>query len=365
MTEPVSNEGAPKGDGETGPAKQRRSPALLIGGVIAAVAAAGGFYYWLTTRNVESTDDAYTDGRSISIAPQIAGLVAALDVSDNEFVKKGQPLIHIFPRAFINDRDQAEGALATAKAELQSRKLLAEIAHKNFPALLAQAQARLASAQAAEIKAKADYERQRSLPRQATTQQEVDAALAALKEAQAQVKLSEAQVMEAEPVPQRIGDAEAQIGQLTGQVESAQSRLDQANLNLFWTVVTAPQDGWVTKRNVEQGNYVVAGQQIMWLVAPEVWVTANFKENQLDRMRPGQPADIAVDAYPHLKLKGHVDSIQHGTGSKFSAFPPENATGNFVKIVQRVPVKIVIDSGLDPATPLPLGLSVVPRVTLK
>ncbi len=362
MTETPPNQDPPQGDSG---AAAGRSQATLIGGAVGAVAVVAGLYFWLSTRNTESTDDAFTDGRAVSIAPQISGLVASLDVTDNQFVKKGQPLIHIFPRQYVNDRDQAQGALDTAKAQLAARKLLAEIARKNFPAQLAQAQAQLAAAQAAEIRARSDYERQRSLPKMATTQQEVDAATAAYKQAQAQVKLAEAQVTQAEPVPQRIGEAEAQVGEQSGQVESAQARLDQANLNLFWTVVTAPQDGWVTKRNVEMGNNVVAGQQILSLVAPEVWVTANFKENQLDRMRPGQPADIEVDAYPHLKLKGHVDSIQFGAGSKFTAFPPENATGNFVKIVQRVPVKIVIDSGLDPATPLPLGISVVPRVTLK
>jgi len=118
----------------------------------------------------------------------------------------------------------------------------------------------------------------------------------------------------------------------------------------------------VTRRNVEMGNYLQSGTQIMALVTPEVWVTANFKESQLDRIRPGQRVEFEVDAYPSLKLRGHVDSIQLGSGSRFSAFPAENATGNFVKIVQRVPVKVVIDSGLDPNLPLPLGLSVVPTV---
>ena len=166
-------------------------------------------------------------------------------------------------------------------------------------------------------------------------------------------------------MPQRIGETEAQVGQSKGQIEQAQARLDQADLNLSWTVVEAPQDGWITKRNVEMGNYVAPGQQIFTIVSPEVWVTANFKENQLALMRPGQPARIQVDAYPSLNLRGHVDSIQLGSGSKFSAFPVENATGNFVKVVQRVPVKIVIDSGLDPNLPLPLGISVEPEVTVK
>jgi membrane fusion protein (multidrug efflux system) len=141
--------------------------------------------------------------------------------------------------------------------------------------------------------------------------------------------------------------------------------LEQAQINLGYTRVVAPQDGWVTKRNVEVGDFLQSGQQIMALVVPEVWVTANFKETALARMRPDQRVKISVDAYPQLKLRGHVDSVQLGLGSRFTAFPPENASGNFVKIVQRVPVKIIIDSGLDPQTPLPLGVSVEPTVLLK
>jgi membrane fusion protein (multidrug efflux system) len=121
----------------------------------------------------------------------------------------------------------------------------------------------------------------------------------------------------------------------------------------------------VSRRNVEQGNFVQAGQALLALVTPEVWVTANFKESQLDHMRPGQRVDIAVDAYPSLRLTGHIDSIQLGSGSRFTAFPPENATGNYVKIVQRVPVKIAIDGGLPDGQRLPLGLSVTPVVRIR
>ncbi len=138
-------------------------------------------------------------------------------------------------------------------------------------------------------KAQADYDRQKSLPKLATSQQDVDAATAALKQAEAQVMLAQAQVTQNSPVPQRIGQTDAQVGQLKGQVEQAQGRLDQANLNLSWTEVKAPQDGWITKRNVEVGNYITAGQQIFSIVAPEVWITANFKESQLADMRQGQP----------------------------------------------------------------------------
>jgi membrane fusion protein (multidrug efflux system) len=345
--------------------KKRRPTVLIIALIVIVALALGGIYFWLSTANVESTDDAYTDGRAISIAPQISGRVISLDVTDNQFVKKGQPLIHIDPRQFINDRDQARGVLETAKAQLLGQKLGAEIARKNFPAALLAAQADLASAQANLERRQADFARQKSLPKQATTQQEVDSATAALQQAQAQVMQAQARVTQATPVQQNIGQSDAQVGQLSGQVDQAQARLDQAELNLSYTVVKADHDGWITKRNVEAGNYVTTGQQIFAIVSPDVWITANFKETQLNLMRPGQSVKIKVDAYPDLDLRGHVDSIQLGSGSKFTAFPPENATGNYVKIVQRVPVKIDIDSGLDPTLPMPLGISVNPVVTVK
>jgi len=169
----------------------------------------------------------------------------------------------------------------------------------------------------------------------------------------------------ATPVQPNIGQSGAQVKQISGTMLQAEAAMKQAQLNLGWCVVQAPQDGWVTKRNVEMGTYVQQGVELMSLVSPEVWITANFKEGQLARMRPGQKVAISVDAYPQLHLQGHVDSLQLGTGSKFTAFPPENATGNFVKIVQRLPVKIVIDSGLDPNLPLPLGLSADPTVTVQ
>ena len=176
---------------------------------------------------------------------------------------------------------------------------------------------------------------------------------------------AQAAVNQAQPVQDNIGQTDTQVSQIDAQIAQAQAQLTQAELNLSYTIITAPQDGWITKRNVEMGNYLQAGSSVFAIVTPEVWVTANFKESQLNRMRPGQKVNIAVDAYPNLKLEGHVDSIQLGSGSRFTAFPPENATGNFVKIVQRVPVKIIIDRGLDPAIPLPLGISVDPTVLLK
>jgi membrane fusion protein, multidrug efflux system len=343
----------------------RRRLVVVLAIVLFAGLAVAAYLYWLSNRGYESTDDANIDGRAISVAPQVSGNVVSLDVNDNQFVHKGEPLIHIDNRQYLIDRESAEAQLATAKGQLAGFRYAAEVARKNFPAQLDVAKAQLAAAQAALFKAQANYKRQQALPPQATSQQDVDDATAALRQAEAQVSQAQAQVEQAQPVPQRIGQAEAEVTQYNGQVAQAQAKLDQALLNLSYTVVTAPQDGWITKRNVEVGNYVTPGEQIFSIVSPQIWVTANFKENQLRWMRPGQSVTISVDAYPELNLTGHIDSIQRGTGSKFTAFPPENATGNFVKIVQRVPVKIDIDSGLDPRRPMPLGLSVEPRVKVQ
>ena len=349
---------------EKAPAKSNGA-GKKIGLVVVLLAVVVGLYAFLSGGDVESTDDAYTDGRASIISPLVAGAVISLDVNDNQFVNKGQQLVRIDPRPFQNDRALADAVLETAKAQLGAQSYGFEVAKKNFPALLNHAQAQLAAAQATAAKAQADYNRQVSLSKQATSQQDVDAARAAMKQADAQVAAAQAQVAQAAPVPQRIGETEKAVGQLQGQVDQAQARLDQAELNLSWTTVRAADDGWITKRNVEVGNYIAPGQQIFAIVGTERWIIANFKEAQLKRMQPGQKVAISIDAYPQLKLEGHVDSIQQGSGSKFTAFPPEIATGNFVKVVQRVPVKIVIDKGLDPNVPLPLGISVIPMVSLK
>jgi membrane fusion protein (multidrug efflux system) len=176
---------------------------------------------------------------------------------------------------------------------------------------------------------------------------------------------NEAQVKMADLVGDLGAQAAAQVDQAKAQVDQAAAQLTTAELNLTYTEIRAPQDGWITHRNVQVGSYVQPGQALVSLVAPDIWIAANFKENQLNRMRLGQEVTIKIDAFKDIQLKGHVDSLQMGTGAVFTTFPAENATGNFVKIVQRIPVKIKIDSGTDPERPLPLGLSVEPEVHLK
>ena len=346
--------------------RARARPFVRIAMVVVLVGLiAGGIYYWQSTKDIETTDDAYTDGRAVTISPRVTGQVVSLDVNDNQFVHQGDPLIHIDPRQYEAALEQAQGQLAASQGQYAAAGHALDVAQVNFPARLQSAKAQLLDAQATLFKAQTDYKRQQNIPRAATSGQQVDYATAALRSAEAQVASADAAVQMATPVKPNIAQSDSQVKQLQGSVSQADANLIQAKLNLEWCIVRAPQDGWITRRNVEKGNYVTPGQQVFSIVSPEVWITANFKENQLARMRAGQHVKLSIDAYPSLKLDGHIDSVQLGSGSKFTAFPPENATGNFVKIVQRVPVKIDIDKGLDPRLPLPLGLSVDPTVDLK
>ena len=200
----------------------------------------------------------------------------------------------------------------------------------------------------------------------ATTQTNTDQANAQLRSTNASVSSSQAQVQTAGLVTQNIQAAEETVKQQEAQVAQMQAALTQAELNLSYTEIRASQDGYITQRNVDVGTYAQAGQQTFYLVTTDWWIVANFKETQLADMQPGQPVKIGVDAYPKLKLRGHVQSIQEGSGARFTAFPAENATGNYVKIVRRVPVKIMIDhDGPTPPPMLPLGLSVTPSVTVR
>jgi membrane fusion protein (multidrug efflux system) len=317
------------------------------------------------TRDLESTDDAYTEGNAISIAPKVAGYVIERDVEDNSYVHAGDIMLKIDPRDYIAARDEAAANLTLAKAQALSAQVDLDITRVRAPANLKQAEAQLAQARANQMLASRTYHRERSVDQRATTQTSVDQADAQFQSNNASVNSAQAQVQVAALVRQTIEADEDTVKQRRAQVEQAQANLAQAEINLSYCILRAPQDGHITRRNVDVGTYLQAGQQVFFIVTPALWITANFKETQLNRMRPGQPVDITVDAYPALNLHGHVDSIQAGSGDRFSTFPAENATGNYVKIVRRVPVKIIIDSGIDKRVGLPLGLSVTPTVTVQ
>ncbi|GBR10404.1 HlyD family secretion protein [Acetobacter oeni] len=355
QAQPSQNEATSK------PRKGNPRIRIIIVLALVVIVLACGLYWFLTRNNIE-TDDAYTDGRKISMAPHVNGYVTGLFVNDNQFVHAGDLLIKIDDRDYRAALQKAEGQLLEAQANLRASSARFEVAKFQFPGVLAQAQGNLKSARAQQVKAEADYRRQSIVSRQATSQQDIDYAKAALDQARAQVVEAEGRLQQAMPVIPSINNTQEVISQEQALLKAAEADVVQAKLNLGWTELRAPHDGWVSQRNVEQGNYVQQGQQIFTIVQPEIWVTANYKETQLTRMKAGQDVDMKVDAYPSLKLRGHVDSLQLGSGEQFSTFPAENATGNFVKIVQRIPVKILIDSGIDPQHPLAIGLSVEPTV---
>lgn len=345
--------------------KPRRRWPLFVLAAVVLIAVIAGVVYWFLTRGLESTDDAYTEGNAIAFAAKVSGYVTDLRINDNSFVHKGDLLLKIDPRDYIAARDQAKAALSLARSQLSSSQVDLEITRVRAPATLMQAKAQLAQAQANQSQARRDYNRLRAVDPRATTQTNIDQATAQLATNDAQVKSAQAQVQVADLVAQTIQAAEDTVTQRKAQVEQAEANLAAAEVNLSYTELRAPQDGRITRRNVDMGTFLQAGQQVFYIVTPQVWVTANFKETQLADIRPGQQVSMEVDAYPDLHLHGHVDSIQQGSGARFSAFPAENATGNFVKIVRRVPVKIVIDSGLDNDHGLPLGISVEPTVTVR
>jgi membrane fusion protein (multidrug efflux system) len=352
-------------DGEDGQKKPRNRTPIIILVVIAVIAIIGGLIFWLMTRNQESTDDAYTEGNAVSIAPKVSGYVVENRINDNVFVHAGDLLLKIDPRDFIVACDQAQANLDAAVAQEASAEVDLHTTKVRAPANLAEARAQLAQARANLAQSENDSKRQHGVDPRATTQTNVDQATTAVRSNTANVQSAEAQVSVAALVKETIETAEATLKQRKAQAEQAQANLAQAQLNLSYTDVTAPQDGQITRRNVDLGTFAQAGEQVFYLVTRNVWVVANYKETQLDRMRVGQRVDIKVDAYSDLHLSGHVESIQAGSGARFTAFPAENATGNFVKIVRRVPVKIVIDHGLENWPFLPLGLSVEPTVYFK
>lgn len=351
-------------NGDNGRKRPGKKP-LIILGIVVIVMVIVALVWWFMTRNEETTDDAFTEGDAVTVAPKVAGYVTDLRVKDNQLVKKGDLLVVIDPRDALAQRDQARAQVGLAESQLHQAQAQLALAKVQYPAQRDQAQAQVLKAEADLANARAEYKRQRGVDPRATSQQNIDTASAQLRSAEAGLANAKAQLEVAEQVKLQIRQQETNVEARQRQVEQARAQLQTAELNLSYTEVRAPFDGYVTKRNVQLGTLVQAGSSLFSVVSPNIWVVANFKESQLERMRPGNKVTLSVDAFPDMELEGHVDSIQQGSGSRFSAFPAENATGNFVKIVQRVPVKIVIDKGLSADRPLPLGLSVEPKVTVE
>lgn len=335
---------------------------VIIFSVLVLILGGSGTYYYLQRGEI-STDNAAIDGQTVVLSPKVQGYVKNLHMQDNQLVKAGDVLMEIDPTDYIIRRDRARATLAAAQAAANASHSNLETARVSAPSTVDGAQAQVASAEATWEKALSDRQRMESLFNVgACSQQQLDQMIATEKSSRATLDKMHADLRSANTAPNVIAAAKDTSEQLQAQVKQAEVDLAQADNDLANTKIMAPIDGRITKRSVEIGNYVQVGQQLSSLVGTELWVIANFKETQLEHLQPGQPVDIRIDAFPNVKLRGKVDSVQAGTGGHFSLFPAENATGNFVKIVQRVPVKIVFDSLPDDSIHLGPGMSVVPTV---
>jgi membrane fusion protein (multidrug efflux system) len=391
-------------------------------GLVVIVSLGVGAWYWLTAGR-ESTDDAQVDAQVTPIAFRIAGTVLRVHASDNRPVEAGMVLVELDPRDY-------EVAVAKARAELADAEASAVAARSGVPitttatasnvstaqgsveqsrgaidqaqkeleaarARLTTSQARVREAEANAARAARDVERLRGLLAKDEISQQLfdttvasaeaqraaaDSAKSLVVEAEAGIRVAESKLVQARAgeqqaqaglrsartAPEQIAAIRAHADAADARVQQAKASLNQAELNLKYTVIEAPTKGIVSRKSVEVGQVVQPGQPLMALIPLDhVWITANFKETQLRDMHPGQPVTIKVDAYGGRDLKGKVDSIAAATGARFSLLPPENATGNYVKVVQRVPVKIVLEAGQDPDRMLRPGMSVVPTVYTK
>jgi membrane fusion protein (multidrug efflux system) len=322
-----------------------------------------GLDYLVTAFTHESTDDAFIAAHVVSIAPRVAGQVSTVHVLDNEMVRSNDLLVEIDPADYSTTAAQKQASADASEANYKTA--LAALNLMSVKVATAEATADQSKADA-DARAQADFQRSQELRKQNTiSAQEFDAAQAAISEADANLAAAKQKAI---ADASRINEAkatqtatEASVGMALALFRQAQTAVQSAQLDLSYTKIFAPCGGRVTRKAVEPGNYVQVGQQLMSIVPTDIWVVANFKESQLKKMKPGQPALVAIDALGK-SLRAHVDSVQAGSGAAFSLLPPENATGNYVKVVQRVPVKILFDEPLPADHTIGPGLSVAPSV---
>jgi membrane fusion protein, multidrug efflux system len=350
----------------------KRLVPTLVGIGLVPVLAGAGLYFFAQAMSHESTDDAFIDAHTVNVAPKIAGRIEKVFIDDNWRVKKGDPIVEIDPRDYDAQLRQRQAALDSTKAQANSAQAAVEqqIANvKSLQATLDQDKADQQAYQAQADQTADNLHRQQDLynNRVVSIQDLINAkdsdrsAQANLDAAKMKVVSAEAQLVEGQA---EVRTYEALFQYVLAQVKANQANTDAAQLTDSYTKVFAPDSGRVTNKSVEPGDYVQVGQNLVALVPTDIWVIANFKENQIRLMRPGQPVEIEVDALGRT-FQGHVDSIQAGSGAAFSLLPPENATGNYVKVVQRVPVKIRFNSIPDVGLPLGPGESIVPTVKVQ
>jgi len=330
---------------------------ILIGVVVLIALIVWLVYHLLIGRYLQETNDAYLQADAVAVAPRVNGYVTKLLVEDHAWVKAGQPLIEIDGRTYTAQLEQAQAAVAVRQADIAA----AQAAIEGHRAQLVQARSQAASAQVQLKFAKAEVARFTPLAASgADTHEHLESLRQQRDQAQAQFDAAQAQIVGAQS---QIAAGEAQLEQAKAGLQQAQANVDQANVAVGDTHLKAPIDGRVGDRTVQVGQFLAAGTRTMTIVPVEsLYLTANFKETQVGLMRPGQPVEIEVDALSGVTLHGHVESLSPGTGSQFALLPPENATGNFTKVVQRVPVRIRVDAGEQARKVLVPGMSVTATV---
>jgi membrane fusion protein, multidrug efflux system len=342
-------------DGAPSKPRRRRLMLVVVGLLAVAVLGPAAYVYWDHTSHFESTDDAFIAARQYAVAPKVSGYLVSVPVTDNEHVKTGDVIAEIDQRDYNVALAQAQAQVAAGHAQISN--IEAQIDAQQ--AQIAANQAQVDQAQAALVFAQQQAARYQDLEKTgAGSVQNAQQYASQLRQQQAGLASAQATLKQAQ---RQVDTLNAQRAVADANLAQAESQLAQAKLNLAYTTVAAAEPGRVVNLTAAVGTFAQPGTALTMFVPDEVWVTANYKETQLDRMRPGQPASVAIDAYPERDIHGHVASVQPGSGPAFSLLPPENATGNYVKIVQRVPVKIVMD---DPPSDVSLGpgMSVVPTV---
>jgi membrane fusion protein, multidrug efflux system len=379
-TEPDKEPGKEQGKNpqDQPPPKKRKAPVklLLIGGVILLIILFFGYRYWQHASTHEDTDDAYTTGNTHQISPRITGTVEEVLVDDNWHVHAGQLLVKLDPRDYEVALNRNRAQLKQANAQVSQAKAGVEQASAELQqrqAQVMQAAAQVLQSQAAFDIAKINYDRDHSLVQKDlkaiakqevdTTKANLDSAQGALNAAKATQVASQAQVEAAEAA---VDSAKAQLESANANVAASEAAVRDSELQLSYCQVIAPVSGRIAQKTVQKGNRLTVGQALMAVVEDNVWILANLKETQLERVQVGQPVEIKIDALPHHQFAGRVDSLQAGTGSNFALLPPDNATGNFIKIVQRVPVKILFDpeSIKDVRDKIVPGLSTEPSIAI-
>jgi membrane fusion protein (multidrug efflux system) len=338
----------------------RRRGVIIAGATVLIVAVVLIALWWWHESGIETTDDAFLEAHIVDVSPQISGQVTRVLVEDNQSVRVGQPLVEIDPAQLDLALQQALATQQQAQTGLGQSDAAVAVAQAG----LAQANADLSSARATATRARQDLERYQSLravsPR-AVARSAVDEAVATARSAAAQQRAAQKRVQSAQA---QIKSAQAAVAGARARIATAGAGTGQAKLNLGYATVMARVDGHVANRTVAVGTYVAPGEQMMAIVPLHLWVQANFKENMIVELKPGQSVKIHIDACPQADARGHVVSIQRGAGEAFALLPPENATGNYIKVVQRVPVRIALDS-VPAGCVLGPGMSVEPTVRVR